>query len=364
MPDYYKILGVEKNASEDDLKKAYRKLAHKYHPDKPGGDEKKFKEINEAYQILGNKEKRAQYDRWGSVPPEGVAGAGFDPNNFGWGDANFNFGGLNDFQDIFENFFGGFGFSAGSREARGRGNDIEIIQEISLEEAFTGIRRKLRLKTLVACAACVGLGHPKSSGFSECQACGGKGETRSERSTLFGSFSETRACSACRGRGKIPNELCPACRGKGRTEGYRETELEISPGVDNGQVIKLKGQGEAGEAGEESGDLFVAVRVRPHKVFLRKGANLFMEREIKITDALLGKKIELKDISGEPLFAVVPYGFDFMEPLRVPGKGMPRFGHYKGPSSRGDLFISFNFKAPGKLSPKARKLLEELDKEL
>lgn len=363
--DYYKILGVERNASENEIKSAYRKLAHQHHPDKQGGDEKKFKEINEAYQVLSNKEKKAQYDQFGTTF-EGAQGAGgfsgfggFNPNDF----QNWNFqGGFgeNDFGDIFESIFEQFGGSNRKRGAARRGNDIETEERLSLEDAFRGTDRAIKFKTYVQCAKCGGPGYDETKGFGTCTKCKGKGEIRAERRTVFGNFSQIVVCDACNGSGKTPNALCSACSGKGRVSDTKEVKFSIAPGIEDGQVLQVRGGGEAGERGAQGGDLFVRIRVQPHSVFTRKKEDLYMKKEISPIGALLGKKFPAKDISGEEFHFSVPEDFDINEPLKIKGRGMPRFGS----SSRGDLYIKISIRTPKKLSKKATQLLEELEKEI
>jgi molecular chaperone DnaJ len=361
--DYYKVLGVDKTASEEDIKKAYRKLAHQYHPDKSGGDEKKFKEINEAYQILGNKEKRSQYDRFGSAFEQGGfpgEGAGPFPSGFpggfpggvSWG------GGAEDMNDIFESLFEQFG--GVRRRTYSAGRDIEVIQEITLEEVLTGVRRHLSLKTYVPCAVCGGLGYDKRQGTSQCTTCRGRGEINVERRTFFGNFAQVQTCPDCGGSGKIPKAPCNECKGKGRVIGRKELDVQIAPGIDDGQIIKLSGAGEAGEKGGGSGDLYVVVRVKPHPVFKRQKADLYAVRPVNIADALLGKELMLEGLGGERLKVEIPKGFGLQEKLRVPGKGLPRFGG----GSRGDVYITLDVHLPKHLSEKAKGLLEELKGEI
>jgi molecular chaperone DnaJ len=365
--DYYKILGINKDASEDEVKKAFRKLAHKYHPDK-GGDEKKFKEINEAYQVLSNKDKRAQYDRFGRVF-EGASGGpqGFDFS--GWpfgsktgpfGEVKFDFDGgdFGDLGDIFDAFFEGLGVKQ-KRRTYQRGGDIQIIQEISLEEAFRGLEKEINFQTFVHCEKCGGIGHDPKAGFNQCEVCGGRGEIREARKSFFGDFVQVKACDKCFGAGKIPKKICDACQGSGRVKGSRSIKVQIRPGVQDGQIIKIKSAGEAGERGTAEGDLYVRIRIKPHPVFVRQQDDLTVKKEIRLIDLLLEKKMEIPTISGNRLKIQIPADFDIKNNLRVPGEGMPRFSGF----GRGDLLIEFKIKTPKKLSPKAKKLLEELDKE-
>jgi molecular chaperone DnaJ len=365
--DYYKILGVPKNASEEEIKKAYRRLAHQYHPDRPGGNEAKFKEINEAYQVLSNKEKRAQYDRFGQVfegqsgPASGGGGwpYGFGPEGFRWEGGFEDWG---DLSDIFESIFEQFG--GRRRRTYTQGSDIEIVQEITLEEAFSGVRKKIRYETYTACDTCGGLGYDKKQGLRQCSMCHGRGEIRVERKTFFGNVSQIRTCTECGGRGEVPNKSCSVCRGTGRVISSKEVIVEIAPGIEDGQIIKIKGAGETGERGGGAGDLYVVIKIKPHPIFERRKNDLYMVKEISITEALLGKEIICSDISGEKFSVIIPPGFNFREKLKVPGRGMPRFGSLSGHLGRGDLYITFNLKLPKHLSNRAKKLLEELDKEL
>ena len=371
---YYKILGVDSGASAEEIKKAFYKLAHQYHPHKAGKDEKKFKElnekfkeINEAYQVLSDKGKRAQYDSFGHIPEGASAGGGEGPFGFGQDFSSsaggFGFeegsGDLGDLGDFFESFFEDLGVRQRRRTYR-RGSDMEIIQEISLEEAFKGVRRHLQYKTLIACDKCKGLGYDKKEGQNTCSVCAGRGEIRENRRTFFGSFSQNRVCPQCRGFGEVPNKACSECKGSGQQTGLREVDIDIIPGVAEGQIIKLKGLGEAGERGSEAGDLYVRIKEKPHQFFHREGDDLYFKQELKLTEALLGKKIRIKDLSGGFLDIELPPGFNFKEKLRNHGKGMP---HLHG-AGRGNLYLEFDLKLPQKLSEKAKKIIEELDKEI
>lgn len=372
MKDYYKILGVNKGASEEEIKKAYRRLAHQYHPDKAGGDETKFKEINEAYQVLSDRTKRANYDRFGAAEP----GAGFSwgggagqewggfPGGINWEGFGFpggeggNYSDFGDIGDIFESFFEGLGVKP-RRRTYERGSDLEMIEEITLEEAFRGVTKNLKIKTSLRCEHCKGQGSDVSAGFATCSVCGGQGEIREQHRTFFGTFSQVKACGKCGGSGQIPNKICSSCKGSGKVSGEREVKVEILPGVEDGQLIKIKGMGEAGERGTAAGDLYVRVRVKPHPVFERRGNDLVVKKELKVFDLLLGRRMEIPTISGGKINVEIPEHFNLKENLRIPGEGMPRFGSY----GRGDLLVNFTVKAPKKLSAKARKVLEELERE-
>lgn len=366
MKDYYQILNVSKNASEGEIKKAYRRLAHKYHPDR-GGDEKKFKEVNEAYQVLSNREKKAQYDRFGRVFEEGAGGG---PTGFNFGGNPFGFSGqgksqswdfeeMGDFGDVFETLFDTFG--GGRRRTYTQGSDMQAVKEITLEEVFRGRRESFNIGTYITCNTCGGLGHEKKEDLETCKSCDGKGEVRVERRTFFGKFSQVKDCSQCGGRGQIPKNKCRNCEGKGRVYGSKKVEVEIPPGIEDNQVIKITGAGEAGEFGNPSGDLYVTIKVTSHPTFRRKRENLYLDKEITLSQAFLGKDVKIKDIDGHDFEVSIPSGFNFSEKLKVPGRGMTVFNN---PKVRGDLHIGFIIKRPKKLSRKAEKLLEELDKEL
>ncbi len=364
--DYYQILGIDKSASEEEVKKAYRRLAHQYHPDKAGGDEKKFKKINEAYQILSNREKRAQYDRFGRVFDGGFS-AGGGPSYgggspFGW---EFGFGfdptqdDLGNMGDIFDAFFEGLGVKK-KRRAYERGSDLEVIHEITLEEAFRGAVKSIKFKAFVACGQCSGVGHFPAEGFNKCSACDGRGEIQESRRTFFGNFTQVRACSKCHGLGKIPNKYCLTCNGKGRLEDEKTIELTIAPGVQDDQLIKIAKAGEVGERGAEAGDLYVRIKVRPHDTLKREGDNLFVRQEINLIDLLVDRMAEVKTISGGRIKVDIPSSFKLGDQLVVGGEGMPHLGGY----GRGNLYIDLEIKIPKKLNEKAKKLLEDLKKEL
>lgn len=360
---YYEILGVSKSATEDEIKKAFRKLAHQYHPDK-GGDEKKFKEINEAYQILSNKEKRAQYDRFGRTF-DGAGAGGFNPFAGGqgspFGDVHFDFGGADfgDLGDIFDTFFEGLGVRQ-KRHTYHRGSDIQIVEEITLEESFRGVKKEMEYSVMVRCEKCNGVGHDPKAGFDQCSACGGRGEIKEMKQSFFGNFAQVKACGKCFGTGQIPKKVCDACRGSGRLKGKKKITVEIRPGVDNNQLIKVQSVGEAGERGAQEGDLYIKIRVKPHHIFRREGDNLIIRKEVDMIDLLLDKKLEVPTIAGNKLMVDVPKGFNIKENLVVRGEGMPKINGF----GKGDLIVDMEIKTPKKMSAKTKKILEDLGGEV
>ena len=365
--DYYKILGINKSASEEEIKKAYRKLAHQHHPDKAEGNEAMFKKISEAYQVLSNKEKRAQYDKFGRVfEGQGQHGGGFNGfqgggNPFGSGDFNFgfDFGGMEDLGDIFENLFDGFGGKKKRRQYE-RGSDLELQEEISLKDAYTGVVKKINFKTFVSCDKCSGVGHFAESGFNDCATCDGRGEIKVNQKTFFGNFAQVKACAKCRGTGKIPKKLCSSCDGTGRKIGEKNIEVNIVAGISDGQIIKVSGMGEFGAENSGVGDLYVKVKVKTDPIFKRDGDDLIMNYEANLIDLLLKRYIEIKNIVGELMKIDLPSGFKLGDKLISSGGGMPKLGGW----GKGRLVINLEASLPAKLSQKSKALLEELRKEL
>ena len=383
--DYYKILGVAKAASEEDIKTAYRKLAHKYHPDKSGGDEKMFKKINEAYQVLSSREKRAQYDRFGRTFASGEgfgggspfgadgaggfsAGGGFpfgaDFRNFGGGEWEFNFGGaggedFTNMSDVFDAFFEGMGVKR-KRRSYEHGADLEYAEAITLEEAFRGAKKTIIFKTYAPCHACGGVGHFPKDGFAPCSACDGRGEVQESRRGFFGNFTQVKTCGRCNGLGKIPNKACAKCSGGGRTSAEKQVEIAIAPGIADGQLIKVAGAGEAGPHGAAAGDLYVRVSVKKHPLFARSGDDLILKQQANFADLLISRSVEVPTISGGKIPVHIPPGFRIGDQLAVSGEGMPHLGSF----GRGNLRIDLEVKLPKHISDRAKKLLEELKKEL
>ncbi len=355
--DYYSILGVDKSATKDDIKKAFRKLAHKYHPDKKGGDEKKFKKIGEAYSVLSDDKKRAQYDAYGkgfagsgATGSSGAYGGGFDFSNFaqGFGASGVEF----DFGDIFGDIFGG-GMSS-SRKKRGR--DISVDIEISFKESVFGVDKKITLNKTTVCDECGGSGGEKGTKMKTCDVCGGTGKVREAKQTMFGTFSSVRICTSCEGRGEIPEKKCKTCGGIGIVKKSEEIAIKIPAGINDGEIIRVSGKGEAVQGGDV-GDLYIRVHVKKDDKFERNGYDITMPLSIKLTDALLGASKKIETLDGE-LKIKIPKGVTFGEKLRVKGKGVP-----KGIGTRGDLYVKINIQIPEKLSRTAKKAVEDLRKE-
>src|SRR3989338_7077087 len=320
MKNYYDILGIAKNASEEEIKSAFRKLAHKLHPDKKGGDEKKFKEVSEAYSVLSDKKKRAEYDTYGKTfaggggPQQGGFG-GFDFSNFqGFGGQNgqaFEF----DLGDIFGEVFGG-----GQRQAR-RGRDISIDIELSFRESIFGAERRVLVSKMSVCDTCDGSGAKKGSKLITCTSCNGKGEIRESRNSFFGTFTSARPCPRCHGRGQMPEAACETCRGEGIRKREEEIHIVVPAGVEDGEMIRMPGRGEA-STGASAGDLYVKLHIKADAKFSREGNSLITVLPIKLSDALLGGEYRVPTLEGDEVIGVAP-GISHGEVIRVRGKGVP-----------------------------------------
>lgn len=362
--DYYSVLGVNKNATQDDIKKAYRKLAHQYHPDK-GGDEKKFKEINQAYQVLGNKEKRTQYDQFGTTFDGQGQGfnneAGFDFGSFWDGQGiNFDFG-QTGFGDIFDDLFGFTKKTASQKRNNLRGKNIEILVEIGLEETLKEIKKKIVLDKMVVCSRCDGKGAEPGTKTKECFSCRGTGEVQQIRRTILGPVTRFTLCPECQGEGSIPETPCNVCRGEGRIKENVEIEVFIPAGVDSGQVIRIQGAGDAGKKTRPGGDLYIKINVKPHPLFERKGDDLLYTASITFSQAALGSEIEIDGLEGKKIMLKVPQGTETGKILRISGKGIAHFSSWT--KSRGDLYVELVVQTPKKLSKKQNELLEKLKDE-
>lgn len=360
MADYYDILGVKKDAGADDIRRAYRRLAHEHHPDKTGGDDKKFREINEAYQVLSDKGKRSQYDRFGRTF-EG-SGPGGDPfsdfsrgfGGFSW-QGNQDFNGF-DFGDIFSDIFGFGGGSKSSR--RTRGVDLEMSLEISFLEAVSGAEKEVSLQKKDVCSTCGGSGAATGAKLKTCGHCHGQGNIRKVQKTILGSFATSSTCDACSGRGKIPEIKCGDCSGQGIKQQLKTITVIIPPGIDDDQRIRLSGQGEVGYQGSAPGDLFIRVKVRPHPSLRRDGTSILSESPISFYQAALGSKIDVETVDGQ-VELKIPAGTQSGKIFRLRDKGVPELSSRR----RGDHLVTVRVITPTKLSRKEKDLFAKLASE-
>jgi molecular chaperone DnaJ len=355
--DYYDILGVDRNASQEEIKKAFRKLAHKYHPDKETGDEQTFKEISEAYNVLSDEQKRAQYDQFGHAGTgAGAQGAGTDFGGFDFS----NFGGAGGFQDfdigdIFGEMFGG-GFGGGRGRTR-RGSDISVDMQLQFSEAVFGVSRTLTIKKNVACADCSGSGAKSGTDMETCSVCSGQGAVRDTKQSVFGTFATVRECPQCMGNGQTPKEKCPRCAGTGVERKEEQITVSVPPGINDGEMLRVTGAGEA-IAGGQPGDLYVRLHVSNDTRFTKEGSDLTTTLTVKLTDALLGAEYTLDTLDGQVKLKI-PHGVTPNEVLRVRDKGVP----YGDGNRRGDLLVKVSIEMPKKLSKNAKKLVEQLQEE-
>lgn len=353
--DYYQILGVDKKASKDDIKKAFRTLAHKYHPDKKGGDEAKFKEASEAYSTLSDDKKRAEYDAYGRTFAGGASGAGFGGQGFDFS----QFGGA-DFDIDLNDIFGGFSdIFGGTGRGKPRGRDISIDIELSFREAVFGLTRKVLITKDSACSRCSGSGGEPGSAMKKCPTCNGKGQVVESRRSPFGTFSVSSTCPACKGKREVPEKPCTRCRGSGVERREEEITIVIPAGIENGQAIRMASMGEAASGGG-NGDLYVKIHVLPDKKFRKEGFNIVMDLPVKVSDALTGASYEIETLDGMATIDV-PALRSTEEILRMKGRGVPESGAGRG--RRGDLLIRVRLEFPHKLSREAKELIEKLKKE-
>ncbi|UCD14594.1 MAG: molecular chaperone DnaJ [Thermoplasmatales archaeon] len=358
--DYYEILGIDKNASNTEIKKAYRQLALKYHPDKnPDKDaEEKFKEISEAYAVLYDDEKRKMYDMYGhaGIDQRYTAEDIFRGADFGdiFRGMGFDFG----FDDIFERFFGHrMGFNRKPRTRRG--SDLRYDIEISLEDAYKGLETEINVPRTEICEACNGSGAKPGTRPKNCPQCEGSGQTRVSRRTAFGMFTRVTTCSRCNGQGTIIEEQCTSCKGRGAVQKTRKIEIRIPRGIEETSQLRLVGQGEQLGTGVKSGDLFIVVHIKDHPKFKRRDSDLYQKIDISFTRAALGHKIEVETLDGIEKLRI-PEGTEGGEIFKLNNKGMPRLNN----RGFGDMYVEVHVKTPKKLSKKARKIIEELEKEL
>jgi molecular chaperone DnaJ len=359
--DYYKILGVDKNATKEEIKKAYKQLAKKYHPDlntdNPQASEK-FKEINEAAAVLGDDEKRAQYDQFGSTYEQFSGGRGFDFSDFGFDTGGFS-GGMFDFGDIFDQLFGaGFGGGRRVRRTSRRGSDLRYDVEITLEEAAEGVEKHISIPKLSTCERCGGTGARSDSDIVECPDCGGSGVVRKTQRTPFGMFSTTTTCRKCHGQGKYIKEECPICDGTGVVKETRKLEINIPAGAEEGTNLRIRGEGEAGQKSAESGDLFIVVHVKEHDIFERHGDDIFVEIKISFTTAALGGEVQVPTIKGKAKLSI-PSGTQAGTVFKMRDLGIP----YLHGSGRGDELVKVEIDIPKRLSSRQKALLHDFEKE-
>lgn len=364
--DYYEVLGVPKNASQEDIKKAFHKLAHKHHPHK-GGDEKKFKEINEAYQILSNAEKRAQYDRFGRVfengSPQGNQNWDF---NWSWGspfgsqggdpEVEFNLNDFGDIGDLFEDFLG-FGRNRKARKKDlKRGKDIKIDIEITLEDVLRGVEKNIALEKQIFCSRCEGKGAEPGTEIKECFSCRGTGQVQQVKKTFLGSFTQWAVCPECNGEGQRPDKPCNVCKGEGRIKGEKNITIHIPKGVDSNQVIKIKGEGNAGKRGGEPGDLYARIIVKQHPVFERRGDDLYTVSEISYSQSALGGEVEIPTIEGKKIVLEIPEATESGRIFKISGKGVPHFSSF----GKGNMYVQIIVRTPKKLTKEQKDALKRL----
>ena len=357
--DYYEILGITKQASQDEIKKAFHKLAHKYHPDK-GGDEKKFKEINEAYQVLSDAQKRQQYDQFGKGFENMGQGGGAQDFTWAWQNQAQNFD-FEDLGDVFENFFsfGGGGGRRASKKDIKKGKDIQVDIEIALEDTLGETHRNITLEKLIVCHRCHGKGAEPGTKINECVMCRGQGQVQEVKRTILGSYTTFAICPECRGEGTRPEKTCNVCRGEGRTKGQETIDITIPAGIDTNQAIKIEGKGEAGKKAGKMGDLYARILVKAHPVFARKEDDLYISEYIGYSQAVLGGEIEIPTLEGKKIILTVPAGTESGRILRISGRGILHFGAY----GRGNLYVELVISSPKKITKEQRKALDQLRKE-
>ena len=355
--DYYEVLGVSKGASDDELKKAFRKLAKQYHPDLHPGDkqaEEKFKEVNEAYEVLSDKDKRARYDQFGH--------AGVDPN-YGGGAGAGGFGGFGDMGDIFDSIFGGFGGFGGSRRADPnaprRGEDIKANVIIDFMDACKGKTVTVRVNRAQRCSACGGSGAEPGSSPKTCPDCNGRGTVRVTQRTPFGNIAQTTTCNRCHGKGKIVDNPCKVCQGQGRVRGSVEKEIDVPAGVDDGQILRVAGEGSSGINGGPNGDLHITVTVRPDPLFERDGYDVWTEIPLTYTQATLGDEITVPTVEGKVTYKV-PEGTQTGTVFRLRGKGIKKINR----PDHGDHYVKVNIEVPKNLTKDQKQKLKDFEQSL
>lgn len=352
--DYYEVLGVEKNASDAEIKKAYRKLAMKYHPDQNPGDksaEEKFKEVNEAYEVLSNAEKKALYDQYGFAGVDPNFNPGGSPFGGGFG----GFGGFGDLGDIFGDFFGGGGSSA-RRNGPAKGQNVVCEIEISFEDAAFGCEREVTYSRVEPCATCGGSGAKEGTQPETCSYCKGRGTVRTQQNFMGMTMQSTQPCPKCGGRGKIITEPCATCKGKGKVRRSKSEKVEVPAGIEDGQSFRIREKGNVGSNGGPNGDLLVTVAVRKHPIFTRDGANVLCQMPISFSQAALGATIEVPTLDGKVRYQI-PEGTQTGTTFRLRGKGI----YYVGYKTRGDQFVTVVVETPTRLTKEQKELLKKLE---
>jgi molecular chaperone DnaJ len=349
VPDLYELLGLTQEASQDDIKRAYRRRAREHHPD-AGGDEEAFKAVTHAYQVLSDPEKRARYDRFGDDGTPQARGAGQDPFGFGAG----GFGGIN---DVIDAFFGtGFGGGAGGGRRSQPGRDVLVTVELTLEEVVTGVRREVEVEVARTCDTCGGGGSADGAAPTRCSACGGAGQVQRVVRTAFGQMATAAPCSACQGSGRAVTDPCTDCNGEGRRRVRRTLGIDVPAGLEDGDRIPIRGEGEAGRQGAPPGDLYVQVQVTPHEVYERSGRDLTAEVSLPVTQAALGGTLTVPTVDGQDIEVPVPAGTQPGDLLTVRRAGLP----VRGGGRRGDLNLVVRVEVPTGLDADQRSLLEQL----
>lgn len=350
--DFYSVLGLSRDASESDIKKAYRQMSKKWHPDKHKGDkdaEQKFKEINEAYEVLGNAKRKQQYDQFGTTGGPGGPGGGFGGFDF----SGFQQGDFNGFGDIFESFFGG-GAGGRRRKPDNRGADLQVRLTITFAESVSGVQKEIALDKEAACETCSGTGATPGTDMKQCDQCGGTGQVTHTANSLFGTIQQTVVCDQCAGAGQKPEKPCGTCGGHGRHHQKTQVTIEVPAGIDDGQTLRITGQGAAGKQGAVAGDLFVIVQVQQDRRFVREGDDIRSTIEVPMMDAVLGAEVEVETVDGSTTMKV-PAGLQPGQVMRLKNMGMP----VVNTSRRGDHFVTVQVVIPRKLSRDQKRLAEE-----
>ncbi len=348
--DYYKVLGVTKESSQDEIKNAYYNLAHKHHPDK-NGDPEKFKEINEAYKILSDKDKKAQYDRFGYVNDGQSAGHGYNAGGF-----DFNFSDAGDLGDIFSQFFGG---QAGFGQRKEKGGDIKVDLVMDLKDTLSSSKKKIKVNKYIKCNRCNGNGAEPGTDIDKCPACNGRGKVQTMHRTPFGTFTQLNTCPECRGEGYKPKTPCNVCNGEGIIKGEEDIDVLIPAGVDSGQIFSLSQRGNVGRRNTEAGDLYIRVIVNENKDYKREGDDLYFTQNIPFSTAILGGKTKFMFLDNKNIELKIPKNTQSGEVFKNSKKGIPHFSK----RGVGDLYVKIMVQTPEKINKEQKKLIEELQKQ-